>query len=101
HFLPLADTRRNQRLLANWQALYGTLQAQRGHVDPARLHCRAALDYLTAEDWLAVLLCHCILARIAMDAGDLVEAQSLLDHSLELARRQGSHESEVLVNVDR
>jgi ATP/maltotriose-dependent transcriptional regulator MalT len=101
HFLPLADTRRNQRLLANWQALYGTLQAQRGHVDPARLHCRAALDYLTAEDWLSVLLCHCILARIAMDAGDLVEAQSLLDHSLELARRQGSHESEVLVNVDR
>ncbi|WP_223509457.1 helix-turn-helix transcriptional regulator [Pseudomonas sp. BF-RE-29] len=101
HFLPLPDTRRNQRLLANWQALYGTLQALRGHVDSARLHCRAALDDLAAEDWLSVLLCHCILARIAMEAGDLVEAQSLLDHSLELARRQGSHESEVLVNVDR
>ncbi|MNK78649.1 HTH-type transcriptional regulator MalT [compost metagenome] len=101
HFLPLPDTRRNQRLLANWQALYGTLQALRGHADSARLHCRAALDDLTAEDWLSVLLCHCILARIAMEAGDLVEAQSLLDHSLELARRQGSHESEVLVNVDR
>ncbi len=101
HFLPLPDTRRNQRLLANWQALYGTLQALRGHADCARLHCRAALDCLSAEDWLSVLLCHCILARIAMEAGDLVEAQSLLDHSLELARRQGSHESEVLVNVDR
>jgi ATP/maltotriose-dependent transcriptional regulator MalT len=101
HFLPLPDARRNQRLLANWQALYGTLQALRGHADSARLHCRAALDELTAEDWLSVLLCHCILARIAMEGGDFVEAQSLLDHSLELARRQGSHESEVLVNVDR
>ncbi|MGF6091858.1 LuxR C-terminal-related transcriptional regulator [Pseudomonas sp. 18173] len=101
HFLPLPDARRNQRLLANWQALYGTLQALLGHADLARLHCRAALDQLMAEDWLSVLLCHCILARIAMEAGDLIEARSLLDHSLELARRQGSHESEALVNVDR
>ncbi|PPK39564.1 ATP-dependent transcriptional regulator [Pseudomonas laurylsulfatiphila] len=101
HFLPLPDPVRNQRLLANWQALFGTLQALRGQAGPARLHCRAALDYLGGEDWLSVLLCHCILARLAMGTGDLAQAQTLLDHSLELARRRGSHESEVLVNADR
>ncbi|WP_419710488.1 LuxR C-terminal-related transcriptional regulator [Pseudomonas sp. NFX224] len=101
HFLPLPDPHRSQRLLANWQALYGTLQALRGHAEQARLHCHAALRYLTAQDWLSVLLCHCTLARIAMNTGELNEAQVLLEHSLELARRQGSREAEVLVNTDR
>ncbi|WP_309304255.1 LuxR C-terminal-related transcriptional regulator [Pseudomonas sp. LS1212] len=101
HFLPLPDPRRSQRLLANWQALYGTLHAMRGNPEPARLHCHAALRYLTAQDWLSVLLCHCTLARIAMKTGELNEAQVLLEHSLELARRQGSREAEVLVNTDR
>ncbi|MGE8150233.1 LuxR C-terminal-related transcriptional regulator [Pseudomonas vancouverensis] len=101
HFLPMADPARNQRLLANWQALFGTLQALRGQTEPARAHCRAAIECLEAEDWLSVLLCHCILARLAMDTGDLEQAQGLLDQSLELARRQGSHESEVLINADR
>ena len=101
HFLPLPDQQRNQRLLANWQALYGTLQAMRGNTDQARQHCHGALGYLTAQDWLSVLLCHCTLARMAMDTGELTEAQLLLEHSLELARRQGSREAEVLVNIDR
>ncbi|WP_281439150.1 LuxR C-terminal-related transcriptional regulator [Pseudomonas moorei] len=101
HFLPLPDPHRSQRLLANWQALHGTLQALRGHAEMARLHCHAALRYLTAQDWLSVLLCHCTLARIAMNTGELNEAQVLLEHSLELSRRQGSREAEVLVNTDR
>nr|WP_180204693.1 LuxR C-terminal-related transcriptional regulator [Pseudomonas sp. SbOxS1]NYU04687.1 ATP-dependent transcriptional regulator [Pseudomonas sp. SbOxS1] len=101
HFLPLPDPQRNRRLLANWQGLFGTLQALRGNTQQARLHCRAALQDLSAQDWLSVLLCHCILARIAMQTADLAEAQALLQHSLELARRQGCHESEVLVNIDR
>lgn len=101
HFLPLPDPQRHQRLLANWQALFGTLHALRGNAEPARLHCHAALRHLTARDWLSVLLCHCTLARIAMKTGELNEAQVLLEHSLELARRQGSREAEVLVNTDR
>jgi LuxR family maltose regulon positive regulatory protein len=32
HFLPLPDPQRNRRLLANWQALYGTLEAMRASV---------------------------------------------------------------------
>lgn len=101
HFLPLPDPQRHRRLLANWQALHATLQFLRGNTEPARLHCHAALRYLTAQDWLSVLLCHCTLSRIAMNAGQLTEAQVLLEHSLELARRQGSREAEVLVNTDR
>ncbi|WP_275428075.1 LuxR C-terminal-related transcriptional regulator [Pseudomonas putida] len=101
HFLPLPDPQRHRRLLANWQALFGTLHALRGNTDKARLHCHAALGYLTGEDWLSVLLCHCTLARSAMKTGELTEAQVLLEHSLELARRRGSREAEVLVNVDR
>jgi len=100
-FCPLPDRKRNQRLLANWQALYGTLHTLRGNVEQARLHCHAALRYLTVQDWLSVLLCHCTLARIDMQTGELNEAQVLLEHSLELARRQGSREAEVLVNTDR
>ncbi|WP_053159241.1 LuxR C-terminal-related transcriptional regulator [Pseudomonas sp. P1.8] len=100
-FVPLPDPQRNRRLLANWQGLFGTLHALRGNTEQASLHCRAALAVLTHQDWLSVLLCHCILARIAMQTGDLTEAQALLQSSLELARRQGSHESEVLVNTDR
>lgn len=101
HFLPLPDPQRNQRLLANWQALYGSLQAMRGNPALAHLHCHAALRSLTAQDWLSILLCHCTLARIAMHSGELHEARMLLEHSLELARRQGSRDAEVLVNTDR
>lgn len=101
HFLPMPDPPLNLRLLANWQALQGSLQALRGHTDEARRHCHAALGALPGEDWLSVLLCNCMLSRIAMHSGELAEAQALLEQSLELARRQGSHESEVLVNIDR
>ncbi|WP_160109639.1 LuxR C-terminal-related transcriptional regulator [Pseudomonas izuensis] len=101
HFLPLPDPQRHQRLLANWQALSGTLHALRGNVEQGRQHCHAALRYLMDADWLSVLLCHCTLARIAMKTGELTEAQVLLEHSLELARRRGSREAEVLVNADR
>lgn len=100
-FLPQPDPQRAQRLLANWQALQGTLQALRGHTEPARRHCHAALRDLTAQDWLSVLLCHCTLARLAIMVGELTEAQVLLEHSLELARRQGNRDAEVLVNTDR
>jgi ATP/maltotriose-dependent transcriptional regulator MalT len=101
HFLPLPDPHRHRRLLANWQALYGCLHALRGHAEQARVHCLAALEHLSAQDWLSVLLCRCMLARIAINGAELAEAQALLEQSLELARRQGSYESEVLINTDR
>lgn len=100
-FLPMPDPSRNHRLLANWQALFGSLQALRGNTRQARLHCQAAREGLNAQDWLSVLLCLSTLARIAMIEGDLPESRKLLEEAVELARRQGSRDAEVLVNTDR
>lgn len=91
----------NPRLQANWQALHGSLQAYRGDAAAARLHCRAALSHLPAQDWLCRLLCQSTLARVAMISGDLDEADQLLGEAVELARRQGSLDGEVLINTDR
>ncbi|MFK0089661.1 LuxR C-terminal-related transcriptional regulator [Pseudomonas sp. NPDC090755] len=100
-FLPHADPAFNRRLLANWEALHGTVQAMRGKGEAARLHCRAALAELTPQDWLSTLLCHSTLARVQLIAGDLSDAQHLLEEGVQLARRQGSQDGEVLLNTDR
>ncbi|AYC34089.1 ATP-dependent transcriptional regulator [Pseudomonas cavernae] len=100
-FLPQAESLRNTRLLANWQALQGTLEGMRGNAEVAREHCQAALSHLPARDWHASLLCYSTLARIAMATGQSVQAHQLLLEAVELARRQGCLVSEVLVNTDR
>ncbi|MBB2497108.1 LuxR C-terminal-related transcriptional regulator [Aquipseudomonas ullengensis] len=101
YFLPQPEPQKNHRLLANWQALLGGLQAHRGNAEAARLQCREAIDQLAAQDWLSRMLCYSTLARVAMVAGDLPEAGQLLHEATELARRQGSLDVEVLINTDR
>ncbi|MCY1406408.1 HTH-type transcriptional regulator MalT [compost metagenome] len=100
-FVPLAQPARNARLLANWQALYGNLQGLRGNAELSRQHSRDALAGLPARDWLAAVLCHVTLARVAMASGELKEAGQSLQEAVELARRQGCLDAELLVNVER
>ncbi|MGH8434400.1 MAG: LuxR C-terminal-related transcriptional regulator [Pseudomonas sp.] len=101
HFLPQPSAERSARFLAHWQALRGTIEAVRGSAATARQHCRAALGQLAAGDWLAVLLCHSTLARIAMASGEASQAQQLLTEAVELARRKQFLDGEVLLNTDR
>lgn len=100
-FLPQAKPAYNRRLLANWQALHGAIQALRGNGEQARLHCRAALSELTPEDWLSTLLCQSTLARVYIIAGELRQARELLHQGVQLARRQGSQDGEIMINTDR
>ncbi|MGE8065245.1 LuxR C-terminal-related transcriptional regulator [Pseudomonas sp. NPDC089569] len=100
-FLPHPDPLEGQRLVANWQALHGTLRAAQGDGTSAGPACREALLYLDRADGLSQLLCYCTLARVAMASGELNRAQEILLQALELARREGCLDSEVLVNTDR
>ncbi len=101
-FLPQADERRTQRLLANAQALRGALGALRGRsAEEARRDCREALAGLDEQDWMAALLCHSALARIAFASGHPEQAWPALNTALEQARRQGSVPFEVLLDLDR
>ncbi|WP_375740867.1 LuxR C-terminal-related transcriptional regulator [Pseudomonas boanensis] len=102
HFLPQFDPERNRRLLANWQALHGVLTALRGQwPEMAAQHCRQALEHLPERDWMPILLCYSVLARIAMASGVPDQAPAYLHKALEIARRQGSLLFEVLINLDR
>lgn len=101
NFLPQPDPLRNRRLIANWQTLYGALQAMSGDAQAARLHCREALQVLPDRDWRSSILCYSILARVAMADGAADESWKLLDESVELARRHACLASEVLGSTDR
>ncbi|TDF83756.1 LuxR C-terminal-related transcriptional regulator [Pseudomonas sp. H9] len=98
---PQPKARNNNRLLANWQALQGTLLGLSGDAQGAREHCQQALQHLELRDWPSSFLCYSTLARVAMAAGEPEEAKALLDSSLQLARRHGCIASEVLINADR
>lgn len=98
---PQPKARNNSRLLANWQALQGTLAGLKGDGASAREHCRSALQHLELRDWPSSFLCYSTLARVAMAAGEPEQARTLLDASLQLARRHGCIASEVLINADR
>ncbi|MEG0858132.1 MAG: LuxR C-terminal-related transcriptional regulator [Pseudomonas sp.] len=98
---PQPKARNNSRLLANWQALQGTLYGHTGDAANARAHCQAALQHLELRDWPSSFLCYSTLARVSMAAGEPEQARKLLDSSLQLARRHGCLASEVLINADR
>lgn len=100
-FLPHPDAGEQQRLLGNWQALAGVIAGHRGDLEQARVHCREAIPVLAASDWRSLLLCHSTLARAAMAEGRLEEAGEQLRLGVELARRAGCLDSEVLINTDR
>ncbi|MNJ13484.1 HTH-type transcriptional regulator MalT [compost metagenome] len=91
----------NVRILANWQALEGTLQGLLGNADGAFEHCESALQHLELRDWQSSFLCYSTLARVSMAAGEREQAERLLQACLALARNQGCLASEVLINADR
>ncbi|UVE16127.1 LuxR C-terminal-related transcriptional regulator [Pseudomonas sp. LS44] len=91
----------NVRMMANWQALQGTLQGLRGDAAGAREHCAAALQHLEMRDWQSSFLCYSTLSRVAMAEGEPEQAHRWQQASLTLARRQGCLASEVLINADR
>lgn len=99
--LPQPSAGRQRRMLANWQALQGSLLGLRGDAGQAREHCHSALRDLDARDWQSVHLCYSTLARIAMSEGQVAESEELLDQAVRLARRQGCLASEVLIDADR
>ena len=99
--VPQPKARNNSRLLANWQALQGTLYGLSGDADSAREHCHSALQHLELRDWPSSFLCYSTLARVSMAAGEPEQARLLLDSSLQLARRHRCIASEVLINADR
>ncbi|WP_179062821.1 LuxR C-terminal-related transcriptional regulator [Pseudomonas taiwanensis] len=98
---PQPKARVNVRILANWQALQGTLHGLTGNATQAREHCESALQHLELRDWQSSFLCYSTLARVSMADGEPEQARKLLESSLELARRQGCLASEVLINADR
>jgi len=100
-FLPQPDAAGNRRLLALGQALQGTLQGLSGHDVSARENCQTALEQLGEDEPQVSFLCTVVLARLAMCAGETVQAQQILMRTLEQARRQGSLIREVQVNTQR
>ncbi|MBD9676561.1 ATP-dependent transcriptional regulator [Pseudomonas sp. PDM18] len=100
-FLPCADPQLDVRLRANWQALRGLGLASRGQAEEACQACQEALRHLPSGDWISIVVCYSTLARLAMAGGRLAEARELLDEAVELARREGCLDSEVLINTDR
>lgn len=99
--LPQPCEPHQRRLLANWEALQGTLLGLQGHAARAQAHCRSALESLESGDWHSIYLCYSTLARIAMAEGRGAECEDLLDCALGLARRRGCLVSELLIDTDR
>jgi ATP/maltotriose-dependent transcriptional regulator MalT len=102
-FLPQPSALRNRKLLANCQALRGTLAALRCNngAAEARRHCQAALEHLPDSHWMPRLLCYSTLTRLAMATSAVQSVPDLLRPALELARRKGSLLFEALLNLDR
>ncbi|AYC31833.1 helix-turn-helix transcriptional regulator [Pseudomonas cavernae] len=100
NFLPQADARRQHQLLAQWQAVQGVLQRQRGQPS-ARQHCLEALEVLSTTSWSQRVLCYQALAQQALALGELDEARRCSDAGLKLARLKGSLVFEGLLNVDQ
>ncbi|MEO4046973.1 LuxR C-terminal-related transcriptional regulator [Pseudomonas sp. CAU 1711] len=98
-FLPQPDARRQRQLIAQYQAVQGVLQRQRGQAS-ARQHCLEALQVLHEAAWSQHLLCHQALAQQALAELDLVSAQQHSHEGLRLARQRGSVLFEALLSVD-
>jgi ATP/maltotriose-dependent transcriptional regulator MalT len=100
-FLPQPDAAGNRRLLAIWQALQGTWLGLSGNDAIAREYCQSALEQLGEDEPHVSFMCTVILARLAMSTGETVQAQQVLMHALEQARRRGSVVREVQINTQR
>ena len=98
-FLPQPDARRQQQLIAQYQAVLGVLQRQRGQ-SSARQHCLEALEVLHESAWSQHILCNQALAQQAMAELDLTSAQHYSREGLRLARLRGSVLFESLLSVD-
>ncbi|WP_309137378.1 LuxR C-terminal-related transcriptional regulator [Pseudomonas sp. LS44] len=98
-FLPEADTGRQTQLLAEWQAVQGALDRQRG-LPMAREHCLAALAALAPTSWGPRMLCMQTLAQHALASQQLEQADELLAESVRLARLNGNLTFEALFNLD-
>ncbi|MBM7060090.1 helix-turn-helix transcriptional regulator [Pseudomonas sp. UL073] len=98
-FLPQADARRQRQLLAQWQALQGVVQRQRGQPS-ARQHCLEALEVLSESAWSQRILCYQALAQQAMALGELEAAAHYCDDGLRLARSHGSVVFEGMLEVE-
>jgi ATP/maltotriose-dependent transcriptional regulator MalT len=98
-FLPQPDARRQQQLIAQYQAAQGVLQRQRGQAS-ARRHCQEALAVLHESAWSQHILCNQALAQQAMAELDLAGAQQYSHEGLRLARLRGSVLFEALLSVD-
>ncbi|MBB1518712.1 LuxR C-terminal-related transcriptional regulator [Aquipseudomonas guryensis] len=99
-FLPQPDAHRQQQWLAQYQAIQGVLQRQRG-LRSAREHCLQALAVLAPTAWSQHVLCYQALSQQAMAENDLPAAQQYSQEGLRLAREQGSVLFEALLSVDR
>jgi ATP/maltotriose-dependent transcriptional regulator MalT len=100
-FLPPPSADQNRRLLAVWQALWGTIHGLLGNCTLAVEYCQAAQDHLGEDDQHVSFVCTVILARLAMSTGETLQAQQTLMLALEQARRQGSLVREVQTNIQR
>lgn len=100
-FLPQPSADQNRRLLAVWQALWGSIHGLLGNCTLAVEYCQAAQDHLGEDDQHVSFVCTVILARLAMSTGETLQAQQTLMLALEQARRQGSLVREVQTNIQR
>lgn len=98
--LPHPQASINRRILANWQALHGTLRGLQGDAAAAREHCGSALEHLPPSDWHSAYLCYSTLARVEMSDGQPQRAEQLLRTAQELSRRKGCLASEMLIDTD-
>ncbi|MBM7060088.1 helix-turn-helix transcriptional regulator [Pseudomonas sp. UL073] len=100
HFLPQADHNRQTQLLAEWQAVQGSLHRQRG-LAAAREHALAALAALAPTNWATRMLCLQTLAQHALANQQLELGEELLSEGLRVARLNGSLAYEAMLNLDR
>lgn len=98
-FLPQRSARRQQQLIAEYQAVLGVLHRQRGLASAAQ-HCREALAALDDESWSLHILCHQALAQQACAEQNLPVAQQHSEEGLRLARQRGNVLFEALLGVD-
>ena len=98
-FMPQRSARRQQQLIAEYQAVLGVLHRQRG-LPSAAQHCREALEVLDEQAWSLHILCHQALAQQACAEMDLPRAQQHSEQALRLARLRGNVLFEALLGVD-
>lgn len=100
-FLPQPTADQNRRLLAVWQALWGSVQGLLGDCSLAMEYCHAAMKHLGEDNQHVSFVCTVMLARLAMSTGETLHAQQILMHAIEQARRRGSLVREVQTNIQR